>query len=591
MARKHNKRYVCDFETSTPEFYEKDGFARVWAWAKVDIDNIDDFEYGTTIEELFDWFENLHENVSVFFHNLKFDGQYIISYITDHNYKWVDYDPTKKVKFPPHTYSTIITDVGQWYQITLFYKDHTISIKDSMKLYNMSVDVIAKSLGLEEQKLTLDYERYRPIGYKLTPHEIEYIKHDVVIVAKALKPMFDEGHTKLTAGSNALSDYKKRTKNFKELFPVLDNDEDAFVRSSYKGGFTYANPVHTNHHYKRKGVVFDYNSLYPSILHDMPMPKGKGIWFDGQYQKDEKHPLYIQRLTCDFELKKGKIPSIQLKHNMQFLPNEYVTEGFHVTLTLASPDLELFFEQYDVDVYKYDGGYKYEAESGLFKDFIDHWTERKIEAKKDGNKALYALAKITMNSTYGKFGTNPHGAMKRPVPNPDGLISYPIYEDNSRKSVYCPVATFTTAYGRKRIIEACQFIRDWSISHKGYDAWTYSDTDSIHAFLNKRDIEHLSKRLQIDDYKLGYLKLESEFTEAKYLRQKCYMERMPDGNLNVTIAGLPKKLAPIMSFDTFNVGFSTKDLPEDYLDSIGYKLTYKQVKGGVLLVKTDFTIK
>ena len=43
MARKHNKRYVCDFETSTPEFYEKDGFARVWAWAKVDIDNIDDF--------------------------------------------------------------------------------------------------------------------------------------------------------------------------------------------------------------------------------------------------------------------------------------------------------------------------------------------------------------------------------------------------------------------------------------------------------------------------------------------------------------------------------------------------------------------
>lgn len=117
------------------------------------------------------------------------------------------------------------------------------------------------------------------------------------------------------------------------------------------------------------------------------------------------------------------------------------------------------------------------------------------------------------------------------------------------------------------------------------------DTDSIHAFLSKQDVRDLSIYLNIDDYKLGYLKLESEFTEAKYLRQKCYMERLPDGSLNVTIAGLPKRLAPIMTFENFNIGFSTKDLPKEYLDKIGYKMTYKQVKGGVLLVKTDFTIK
>lgn len=85
----------------------------------------------------------------------------------------------------------------------------------------------------------------------------------------------------------------------------------------------------------------------------------------------------------------------------------------------------------------------------------------------------------------------------------------------------------------------------------------------------------------------GAWKHESSFTRARFIRQKCYIEQDENDELNVTIAGLPKKLGKkIINFDNFYVGFTTQDLQIDES-----KLMYKHVKGGVVLVNTDFTIK
>ena len=92
--------------------------------------------------------------------------------------------------------------------------------------------------------------------------------------------------------------------------------------------------------------------------------------------------------------------------------------------------------------------------------------------------------------------------------------------------------------------------------------------------------------IDIDDYKLGAWKLESTFKRGKYLRQKCYIELGEDDNLNVTVAGLPKRLGKIITFDNFHVGFTTEHIKVDTK-----KLIYKHVKGGVMLVDTEFTIK
>lgn len=163
-------------------------------------------------------------------------------------------------------------------------------------------------------------------GHVLTEDERSYIKNDVLIMAKALKILFDEKLTKMTRASNALADFKEiiTRPKFLHYFPTLDYDIDKDIRKSYKGGFTYLNPI-----YKEKdvgeGVVLDVNSLYPSVMYEKPLPFGEPIYYEGKYKDDKVYPLYIQMITCSFELKENKIPTIQIKNNHSFFrENEYL---------------------------------------------------------------------------------------------------------------------------------------------------------------------------------------------------------------------------------------------------------------------------
>jgi hypothetical protein len=164
-------------------------------------------------------------------------------------------------------------------------------------------------------------------------------------------------------------------------------------------------------------------------------------------------------------------------------------------------------------------------------------------------------------------------------------------EEETKKGVYLPVASFITAYARKYTIETSQMIRNWSEKHKGFDAYVYSDTDSIHALLTQDDVKELAKIIEIDDYKLGAWKHESSFIRAKFIRQKCYIEQDDEGEIHATIAGFPKKLGHLVNFDNFKIGFTTEGLTDEQIGKAGRKLRYKHVDGGVVLVDTDFTLK
>ena len=580
------RKFNCDFETTTdPED------CRVWAYALCEIGHPENFFYGNDIYDLMDWVYNQKDNIRLYFHNLKFDGEFIVNWLLEADFKFVK----DRKEADDWTFSTLITDMGQWYSIEIWFEAHNkkrkkLTIYDSLKLLNFSVDEIAKAFDLPIRKLTLDYETKREEGHVLTQHEIDYIRNDVEIMARALDIFFKENKPKMTIGSTALASYKETNPNFRNDFPELPIEVDADIRMSYKGGFTYLNPI-----YKNKitpgGVVLDFNSLYPSILYNCDLPYGVPEPFNGKYDCDPFYPLYTQMLTCRFKLKPGKIPSIQIKHTFGFMGNEYLesSDGEIVTLVLTNPDLELFLEQYDVEDLEYISGWKFKSAKGLFKTYIDYWSGKKIQAKKEGNKPLYLTAKLFLNSLTGKFGTNPHGSKQMPVMTENG-VEYEFLPEETRKPGYVALISFITAIGRKMTIERSQAIRDWSLEHKGYDAYVYSDTDSIHALLTDDDLEQLKDTLDIDDYRLGALKKESEFIRGKYLRQKCYIEEWKDGTMNVTIAGLPKKLSHVINFDNFKPGFTTADIPDDIIGEGGRKLTYKHVKGGVILVDTDFTI-
>ena len=472
--------------------------------------------------------------------------------------------------------------MGLFYQIEVYFhvtKKHVkkITFRDSLKIINQSVESIAKTFKLEESKLKIDYNAPRERGHILTDEEKEYIKNDVVIVAKGLEYLYDMGLTKMTAGSNALSEYKSiiNPKMFEKLYYKLTYECDKDLRQAYKGGFTYLNPAYEGINVG-EGEVLDVNSLYPSVMYNNLLPFGEPFFYEGEYREDIIYPLYIQRITCSFKIKKNKIPTIQIKHR-QFIDNEYLTSsgGEIVALTLTNVDLKLFFEQYDVEDLKYHCGWKFKAMHGLFKEYIDKWIGIKNDATISGNKGLRQVAKIMLNSLYGKFATGLDVRSKIPYLE-DDVVHYLTTAPDRKDGVYLPMGCFITAYAREKTIRTSQAIKDYSIKKYGKDLYCYSDTDSIHTLL---PVEELKQFCEIDDVKLGAWKHESHFTKAKFIRQKTYLEEI-NGEMKITCAGLPQRCYSQVEWDSFKVGMN-----------VDGKLRFKHVKGGVNLVETEFTIK
>lgn len=552
--------YTADFETTTDP-----ADCRVWAYGICEIGNPDNFQYGNSINGFMEWAKK-EKKVTTYFHNLKFDGEFILCWLFEHGFKLV----VDRRDLTDNTFTTLISDKGQFYSMEICFKRRekereSLTIYDSLKILPFSVADIAKGFNLPISKLEIDYHETREIGHELTQQEIDYLRNDVDIVARALNTLFEQGLTKMTQGSNALYDYKQTvgTKNFNKWFPIPDYDSD--IRQSYKGGFTYLNPKFKELDLT-EGIVLDVNSLYPSVMYYRPLPYGEGIFFKGKYKPDKIYNLYVQMFTCQFELKQGYIPTIQLKNNLSFIPTQYLesSDGEDVTLCLTNVDLELFMEHYNVYNIEYHSGWKFKSTIGLFKDYIDKWNKIKMESTLNGNKAMRTLAKLMLNALYGKFALNPNVQSKLPWYD-NGVIKYKLGEKKTREPIYIPVGTFITAWARYKTISSAQ---------KVYDRFVYADTDSLHLVGTE-----IPDMLEIDPVKLGAWKHESTFTRARFLRQKSYIEEI-DGMLKITCAGMPDRCYKYVTWDNFHTGATYSG-----------KLGMTHVNGGIVLKDIPFSIK
>lgn len=556
--------YTADFETTTePED------CRVWAWAVCEVANPEHVVMNNSMQSFMSWLSRGACDVA-WFHNLGFDGKFIIDYLLRCGYEWVEDFPVGG------QFTSLISNKGKFYQIEIrFLNGVRVLLNDSLKVFPMSVRAIGKTFGLPEQKGDLDYRGFRPRGHEITAQEAEYIKHDVQIPACALAQNFAQNLDKMTIGANAMGFFKKQfgKKNFEKTFPVLSLECDADIRKAYRGGFTYVEPKYAGAEV-HDGISVDYNSMYPSVMLKYPYPVGKPVAFDGRYKYDETHPLYVQRMICEFTLKPDGIPMIQLKGKGFYGEHEYVCETVEpVEITVTSVDWEIMEKMYDIDVLSWTGGYKFQAAEGLFAPYIDYWGD----VKKRSKGGMRQLAKLMLNNLYGKFATNPDVTGKRPVMH-EGKVRYILQEPEMRDPVYLPVGVFCTAYARRELLFAIMENRD---------RFVYCDTDSMHLLGTE-----VPAGIPVDDTALCAWKVEGTFSRAKHLRTKAYVWDL-NGTFSVTCAGMPDSVKALVTWENFEYGFTnafTRPDGSEHVCPLFAKLMPKTVPGGVVLVDSVYQL-
>lgn len=558
MAR---KKFACDFETTTDV-----NDCRVWGYGIRQLYNKEYTVVGNDMNKFMFWLTGVQSDV--YFHNLKFDGSFIVNWLLKNGWEF-------STEGLPGTFNVLISSMGQWYSIDIVMgyrgkkKLHTV-VYDSLKKLPFPIKTIANAFNLEVKKGDIDYHKYRPPGHEIDSEEREYIENDVEILAQALEIQFDQGLTRMTTGSDAMGSYKEMLtkKIFDKYYPTVPLEMDMNIRKAYRGGFTWLNKRYAGK-IINGGIVLDINSMYPATMMNRELPIGMPKFFEGKYKKDDTHPLYIQRIRCSFELKPDHVPTIQIKNNPLFKSTEYLesSKGEIVELYVTNIDLDLMKAHYNLYEVEYMDGFKFKKSTGMFKDYIEKWTEVKVN--NDG--AIRLLAKLMLNSLYGKFASNPDVTGKVPYLKEDGSNGFKTGEEEFKDPVYTPMGIFITSWCRHQIISTAQSC---------YDRIIYCDTDSVHLVGNEIP-EHMEP--YIHPKELGKWDHEGTYVRGKYIRQKTYVheyEKDEGVKLKVTCAGMPDSVKKQVTFDSFDKGFSAPG-----------KLIPKQVDGGVVLVDTDYTLK
>lgn len=651
MARERKYKYLsCDFETTV---YKGQVNTEVWASACVEL-GTEDVKIFQSIDETFSYFKSLKTNLICYYHNLKFDGNFWLSYLlvdlqmeqavekTGSGEYDLEFVQSKHMK--NNTFSYSISEMGMWYGITIKVNDYIIELRDSLKLLPFSVKEIGKAFNTKHQKLDMEYEGFRYSGCTITDEERKYIANDVLVVKEALEIMFNQGHNKLTIGACCLSEYKAITgkEDYNIFFPNMYDvsiDEKRhsvpnvgeWIRKSYKGGWCYLAKGKENKIYST-GTTADVNSLYPSMMSSESgnrYPVGLPKFWTGNFIPDEAlmfDRYWFVRIKTRFYIKENMLPFIQIKGSFLYKGTEALESSdvvnhdtgeksafyidfdgnihdTRVELTLTCTDYILFREHYNVIDFEILDGCYFESELGIFDEYIEKYKKQKLESK----GALRTLAKLFLNNLYGKMASSTDSSFKYAYVKEDKTIGFITITANDKTPGYIPVGSAITSYARNFTIRAAQ--KNYhGVNERGF---IYADTDSIHCDLEPNEVEGIT----VHDKNFCCWKLEACWDTAIFARQKTYIEHVTHEDLepiaepyyNIKCAGMPDRCKNL--FQLSMQGYVPKEgdkFTEEQLEflktkrtisdfkkglKIPGKLMPKRIRGGILLVETNYEMR
>lgn len=334
-------------------------------------------------------------------------------------------------------------------QMTLRRKDSTVKLCDSFRLFQASLRDIGRAFNVEHQKTGIDFGNIE-YGKEL----IEYNEQDCRCLYEVIERFYEEtGVYSETFATHALRVFRKDF--LKETIWKPREEITEFCRKGYHGGRVEV--------FKRESSrlkAFDVNSMYPYV-----MQFGLPVRFVGESRKlSDKFYGFVR---AKVEIPEHYVPVLPVRLEKLFFPCGKIEAIWTVEELIAA-------EAAGAKIQKIEKAYYFET-SPVFRDYV-----LKLYAlKKNAGEPTRTIAKLLMNSLYGKFGQNPtkkvfslernapHGAM--PILNPDGTPSGFCFHERTSSAAYLlpHLAAAVTSKARLTLLGRLD------------DRVYYCDTDSV----------------------------------------------------------------------------------------------------------------
>lgn len=607
--------YVCDFETITQntEWYKKHNSTGIVYGHFKSMDGSVESSFNN-IEDMFkDLVEvNRGNKIRVFFHNLSFDGVFILDWLGRNGFTLDNALPRNK------TFTVFRTTGSKIFNIRVRYLNKNFEFCCSKLLLTASVKALGKCVNIDkyvsEAQETEEFYNVEP-EYNLEVFELKnrdyclYCQRDVEIVRLSLIGFFTSlkqfledfgggSYTKKVMEGTTISQISLALQLMcAERSGVSSNDlflhhkvEREIMDKFTNGGLTISNEAYRTKELKDlEGYVIDLKSAYPAVMSGK-IPYGEML-FTRPTEGDYCEFLEVY-YTC-LRPKNHKIPLLKNWNDKSINAPNYYLEADNYTTYLLKEEMELIEQLYDFTGKMVLKRYFFRLKDYLT-DFVSYGFKMKEFHKKEGRAASSHTFKILLNSAYGIHakrtdfksvcqwkGENWSDKKKKYelseidlnredrhsyIPN-NKLYAYDFIDyvnDQSFISSHKGIANYVTAMTR------CKLLR--GILHFKPENFLYCDTDSLFLMNVSED--------EIRDYcgnQLGDWELEDKkFDTAIVMRSKNYQLYKDNEIVKSGSAGIKKNALDLR-----------QERMKTVVEILAAALIPQRVKGGLILVPVN----
>lgn len=480
---------------------------------------------------------------------------------------------------------------------------------------NLSLENLAKTYKLNVNKLVgnLNYNILRSPITPLTEKELAYCENDCLVLYEYIKL---ELETYIRVDKIPITLTGKVRRELQELVyknigyrrkmrKAINNDPHIYnlLVKAFQGGYTHANWIYADEVLENVDS-YDFTSSYPYVMTTFKYPMTEFIKEDIK-SVDDMYRLYAYLLVVRFK-------NLKCKYFNNFISsskclsikgckydNGRIIEAEEIEIVLTDIDFKFILDTYNCEyeiLESYSSIYGYLP--NLLINFILDKYVKKTELKNvEERQTEYQREKSMFNSIYGMSVTNTirndilydndSGWQEKELSNEE--IQEKLDKEKKKGFLSFSTGVWVTAYARNNLLRNLIQLDRFQV---------YADTDSLKLLdgydkniINeynkevKERIKFVSNLLKIpiekfqpkdikgERHLLGVFDCETKagdkFTYKKFITQGCkrYATEDFDGNINITVAGVPKK----------NGAKALKDL-NDFRDDFEFKssITGKQ---------------